>query len=90
VSTVERVDYEAELAYLIAGTRHRAGDLEGAERSLQAALRTRPDYLEAAVNLALLRRQAGDFAAAKSWLEHALRHHPDDPIAQAALSELSR
>jgi tetratricopeptide (TPR) repeat protein len=85
---VLRVDYDAELAYLIAGTRQRRGDLDGAERSLEAALRARPDYLEAAVNLALLKKQAGDLDAARRWLEHALSHHPGHPMVQAALRDL--
>lgn len=86
---VERVNYEAEQAYLIAGVRQRQGDLEGAERSLAEALRSRPDYLEAAVNLGLLCARQGRRDEAARWLRQALQHHPDDPVAREALRQLA-
>jgi 4-amino-4-deoxy-L-arabinose transferase-like glycosyltransferase len=87
---IEKVNYEAEQAYLIAGARQRRGDVEGAARSLEAALSSRPDYLEAAVNLGLLRAQQGRRNDALRWVRQALRYHPDDPMAQQALGEINR
>ncbi len=86
---VESVRYDAELDYLVAGARERRGDLAGAQRSLEAALAARPDYLEAAVNLALLHHRQGHRERAQHWIDVALRHHPNDATALAVLRAIT-
>jgi 4-amino-4-deoxy-L-arabinose transferase-like glycosyltransferase len=56
---VDRVNFRAELHYAVGGRRARLGDDEGAARALEQALALRPDYLEAALNLALTLERLG-------------------------------
>lgn len=50
---VDRVSFRAELQYAVGGRLSRLGDDEGAVKALRRALASRPDYIEAAYNLAL-------------------------------------
>lgn len=49
----------------------RAGDLDGAERELGAAVRLLPESVQVMVDMAWLYRQRKDFAAAVLWAERA-------------------
>jgi tetratricopeptide (TPR) repeat protein len=78
----ERVNYEAEEHYLAAGALAGRGDTAGAEEALKQALRLRPDYLEAAVNLAVLCAEQGRLAEAARWLAVAQKVAPEDPVVR--------
>lgn len=85
---VERVNFEAERSYLVAGALLRRGDEQGAEAALREALRSRPEYVEAAVNLGGLYAKQGRREEAKQWVQEALRFAPEDPVAQRLWGQL--
>ena len=57
---------------------HRLGDRASAEAQYRQALADAPDYVEAAVNLAVLLSQRGQHEQALSYYERALALQPDD------------
>ena len=57
-------------------------------RTIEAALRVKPDYPEAHTNLGLTLRSMGDDTAALPHLEEAARLQPDSPGIQFNLAEL--
>jgi cytochrome c-type biogenesis protein CcmH/NrfG len=64
------------------------GDEAGAADAFSAALRTRENFAEAAVNLGIARQRLGDMAAALTAYRQAIRLRPEtfSRIAQALTS----
>jgi Flp pilus assembly protein TadD len=67
---------------------HRAGDLEGAERELQAALELNPDHPAALNELGIVYRKTGRFEDARSSYERALAIYPGLHYARRNLAVL--
>ena len=79
----DAVAFEPEMHFEVAGRRARRGDTNGAIESLRTALQLRPDYREAAVNLALLYQQSGDTPHAVALITEMAQLYPDDPSLAA-------
>lgn len=62
---------------------------DDAEAELKAALRLRPDYVPALLNLGNLHEDRGDKAAAQGAYESALAASPDHPLALSRLAGVS-
>ncbi len=67
---------------------HRAGDLEGAERHLQAALELNPNHPIALNELGIVYRKTGRFALARKSYEAALAIYPGYHFARRNLAVL--
>lgn len=65
------------------------GRYDEAEAELRAALRLKPDYVPALLNLGNLDEDRGDRAAARTAYESALAASPDHPMALARLAGVS-
>ena len=74
---VDRVDFRAETHFVVAGRLGRLGDHEGAVRELAQALKSRPDYPEAAYNLAVSLEHLGRHREAVGVYDRLLRRHDD-------------
>jgi 4-amino-4-deoxy-L-arabinose transferase-like glycosyltransferase len=77
------VNFGAEMYFEVAGRRARLGDHDGAIAALREALLRRPDYREAAVNLALQLAQTGRVDAAVAVLDDMLQYYPEDAAMRA-------
>jgi tetratricopeptide (TPR) repeat protein len=73
---VDRVRFDAEMHYLIAGAQLQRGDAHSAEQSLKRALRANPRYLEAGLNLGLLLIRQHRLAEAFGILDAVVRFNP--------------
>jgi 4-amino-4-deoxy-L-arabinose transferase-like glycosyltransferase len=73
---VDRVNFRAELHYAVGGRLSGLGDDEGAARALALALESRPDYVEAAYNLALTLERLGRYGEAVKAYDRVLLHRP--------------
>jgi hypothetical protein len=77
------VPFAAEMFFEIGGRRERRGDVDGAMHAWEQALSRRPDYREAAVNLALLHARRGETSEAMRLLDSMVQLYPDDPLIRA-------
>lgn len=73
---VDRVNFRAETYYAVGGRLARLGDHEGAAKALSEAIARRPDYLEAAYNLALTLEQLQRWQDAVKAYDRILRRNP--------------
>ncbi|APR80888.1 Putative O-linked GlcNAc transferase-putative TPR-containing transmembrane protein [Minicystis rosea] len=73
---VDRVNFRAETHYAVGGRLARLGDDEGAKKALEQALAARPDYLEAAYNLALTLERLQQYPEAVKAYDRILRRNP--------------
>lgn len=65
----------------------RAGDLDGAEEKFREALRLRPNYVAAHMNLGVARLQRGDTVGAGEQFAAALAGAPDNALAHLGLAQ---
>ncbi|HSP77685.1 MAG TPA: glycosyltransferase family 39 protein [Myxococcaceae bacterium] len=87
---VDRVDFQAELHYVVGGRRARLGDDAGAVEAWRKALERQPGYLEAGYNLGLALQRLGRHQEAARSFEALLTHHPGWQPARQALAEARR
>jgi Flp pilus assembly protein TadD len=63
------------------------GDLSGAGKELETALREDPENVKIISNLGVLAGKAGDREKAAAFFRTVLELAPDDPVARAYLGE---
>ena len=81
---------QADIFYTLGMTLFNNGDSVGAEEAYLRALQEKPDFADAAGNLAVLYDQRGDLAAAEKYYVQTLRLDPDSVHAVNYAIHLSR
>jgi tetratricopeptide (TPR) repeat protein len=81
-------EMNADAEFSLGEELHHEGNLAAAEEHYRSAIRERPDYLEAWVNLGVLELTRGNSAEGEHALEHAVQIDPRDPTALMSLAAL--
>lgn len=86
---MDRLRFDAEMHYLIAGAQLRRNDTQAAERSFRAALKANPAYLEAGMNLGLALMRQRRLADAFGVFDSVVQYHPENIQARLAFAAVS-
>jgi tetratricopeptide (TPR) repeat protein len=81
-------EMNADAEYNLGEQLHNEGKLEEAEQHYRNAIRQRPDFLEAWVNLGVLESVRGRYDEGSRALEEAVRIDPREPTALMSLGAL--